>query len=380
MKKIIWGVVILAVVAVFGGRAWYLHTQKQAENTNEKTIRIGAILPLTSGMSKTGYEILESLKIAEQNINSNPKYNFKVKLLVEDGKFEPKTTVSAFQKLVSQDMDALIVFADIPAKALTKFVQERKMPTLIIGGMTGYYTLSPYMFKVPISNDTFSAQLVKYMTTYEDIQNVGITYMDAFGQKEGVQFLEQELKKQGRNVTSIEKFKENALGAKDHVLKMQNQDPDAVIVFAYGDGAYPATINYFREYGYTKPIFSLFALPAVLHRLKDTSNIYFVDTALQNDAETSNFRKRFGEKFGGAEPDSFSVFSYTAENMIAKVASKVGIDNPDLFMKELKSTPYFDTPYGKLEIIGEETYVPVFVKKISSDGTIEIVNFGEKEK
>ena len=183
MKKLIWALVILVVIGAFGGRAWWLYTQNQGETTNtEKVIKIGAILPLTSTMSKTGYEILESLKIAESNINSNPKYNFKVKLLVEDGKFEPKTTVSAFQKLVSRDINALIVFADIPAKAIVQFIQDTKMPTLIIGGMTDYYTLSPYMFKVPLSNETFSKELVKSIISREDIHSIGITYMDAFGQ------------------------------------------------------------------------------------------------------------------------------------------------------------------------------------------------------
>ena len=54
MKKLILGLVILVVVAIFGGRAWYLHKQQQVEKTDTRIIKIGAILPLTSGMSKTG--------------------------------------------------------------------------------------------------------------------------------------------------------------------------------------------------------------------------------------------------------------------------------------------------------------------------------------
>ena len=65
-KKLIWTLVILVVVGVFGGRAWYLYTQKQTENTNEKIIKIGAILPLTSIIAHEGQTTLESLKIVQK--------------------------------------------------------------------------------------------------------------------------------------------------------------------------------------------------------------------------------------------------------------------------------------------------------------------------
>ena len=370
MKKLIWTLVIVAVVAIFGGRAWWLY--KGAEQ-NKDAIKIGAILPFSSTMPRTASEILRSLKIAEQNINANPNYKRKVKLIVEDGKFEAKGSVSAFQKLVSHNIDALIVFADLPAKSIVRFVNERKMPTLIIGGATDYPALSPYMFKVPISMDAYFKQLVKYIASDDNIHTIGITYMDVFGIKDQVPMLKTELNKYGREVISVEKYKENVIGAKDHVLKMQNKNPDAVIVLGYGDNTYPATINYFREYGYDKPIFSHFAIPTVIHLLKEKNNLYFVDLVLQQDEETNTFKNGFAEKFEGAVPDSFSGFSYVAEKMIAEVANKIGTGDPGLFMKELKATPYFDTPYGKMKIVGDETEVPVFVKKILPDGTTQII-------
>ena len=370
MKKVIITLCVVAVIALFGGRAVWLYQQRETDNN---VLKIGAILPFSSSMPRTASEILKSLKIAEQNINADPKYNHKVKLIVEDGKFEAKGTISAFQKLVSHDIHALIVFADLPAKSIVRFVKKRKMPTLIIGGATDYPVLSPYMFKVPISMDTYFKQLVKYIASDDDIHTIGITYMDVFGIKDQVPMLKTELNKYGREVISVEKYKENVIGAKDHVLKMQNKNPDAVIVLGYGDNTYPATINYFREYGYDNPIFSHFAIPTVVHLIKKTDNLYFVDLMLQQDEETNTFKNDFSQKFEGAEPDSFAGFSYAAEKMIAQTAQKADIRNPDLFMKELKSTPFFNSPYGKMEIVGEETYVPVVVKKVLPDGTIQVV-------
>ena len=43
MKKVIIGVVIVALIALFGGRAWYLHKQAKDE---KDVVKIGAVLPI----------------------------------------------------------------------------------------------------------------------------------------------------------------------------------------------------------------------------------------------------------------------------------------------------------------------------------------------
>ena len=82
---------------------------------------------------------------------------------------------------------------------------------------------------------------------------------------------------------------------------------------------------------------------------------------------------QFAQKFPNTEPDWTPTFSYIAENIIAEIAQKVNINNAEAFMKELKSEQSFDTPYGKLNVINEETYVPIYVKKVLPNGTIEVV-------
>ena len=79
MKKVIIGVVIVALIALFGGRAMYLHRQNAAE---KDIIKIGALLPMSGGsVDFVGPWSYDSAKIAEEAINSSGAYNFKIKII-----------------------------------------------------------------------------------------------------------------------------------------------------------------------------------------------------------------------------------------------------------------------------------------------------------
>ena len=368
VKKVIIGICIVVLIALFGGRAWYLYSQKEPEKTNEKVIKIGAILPLSSNVAKTANESLESLKIAERHINNNPQYPFKVKLIVEDGKHQPKASLSAFHKLMAQKIDTLIVFADIPAKAIDRFIEDSKIQTLFVGTSK----CNPYMFAIPVSNATLAYTYGKYVVEKMNLKHIAIIQVDDLVSKETVEDFTRGVHEKGGKITSIEKFKNGAIETKTQVLKALDKNPDAVFVYAFGDDAFPSTINYLREMKYEKPILSLFVITEILPYLKSKDNLYFLDLTLQDGNNPDGYSTAFRQKFK-TEPNMIPTFHYIAANMIANIASRVGTENPELFMKELKMIPSFETPYGQMKIIDEKTYLPMFAKKVLPDGTIEVI-------
>lgn len=369
MKKVWIGLLIVVLIALFGGRAWYSYTQRETEKPNEKVIKIGAILPLSSNMAKTGKEILESLKIAENNINNDPQYSFKVKIIVEDGKHQARASLDAFHKLIAQKIDTMIVFSDEATAPLVRFINDNKMQTLVIGGRP----FGPYTFTVPVSNETLLYAYGKYVANKMHLKRIGIIYLDSVSGKQTTDAFIKGATEKGSEITSIEKYKDGAMETKTQVLKALDKDPDALFVFGWGDNSFPATINYIRELGYKKPILSHFVIPSALPYLKDKSNIHFVDLTLQPAHDTYGYAAAYRQKFDGADPDMMATFNYIAAHMIANVANKVGTENPELFMKEVKTLPSFETPYGQMKIIDEKTYLPMFAKKILPDGTIEVI-------
>ncbi len=59
MKKLIWGLVIVAVVAVFGGRAWWLYQHRE---TDTNVVKIGVLTDLSGFSSGTGHDTLVGIK------------------------------------------------------------------------------------------------------------------------------------------------------------------------------------------------------------------------------------------------------------------------------------------------------------------------------
>ena len=87
---------------------------------------------------------LDAMKIAEKAINDNNLYDFKVKIIPQDGKLNPTATVNAFQKLHAEGIKALVVLADTPTMAISQFVQDSKMPTMAVAGIENIYDISDY--------------------------------------------------------------------------------------------------------------------------------------------------------------------------------------------------------------------------------------------
>ena len=72
----------------------------------EDTLQIGVIQSLTGIAAEDGKTVVQALELAARKINS--KHPNKIKLLVEDDQTDPKKTVSAYHRLRSQNVDAII--------------------------------------------------------------------------------------------------------------------------------------------------------------------------------------------------------------------------------------------------------------------------------
>ena len=81
MKKVIITLCVVAVVAIFGGRAWWLYQHRE---TDTNAVKVG-LISVTSGLyAKMGHDFNNGviLAIEELNVTSDKK----MKHLIEDGK------------------------------------------------------------------------------------------------------------------------------------------------------------------------------------------------------------------------------------------------------------------------------------------------------
>ena len=172
MKKLIWTLVVVAVIAVFGGRAWYLHKQSAAE---KDVVKMGLILPLSGDASRDGQEALLAAKMAQEEINQ--AIPNRVILKIEDSKYASKTAVSAFNKLYGEDVDSVVVFGDVPSLATIPLLKDEPIPMFSMAGAEHIPSMSPWAFRIFVPVHQLAKVAVDYFTNDLKIKRVAFLYI-----------------------------------------------------------------------------------------------------------------------------------------------------------------------------------------------------------
>ena len=109
--KIILGVIVIALV-VWGFSA--LNKQKTATTTGGRVIKIGMIAGLTGPYAAIGENYARGAQLAvEKAKTDNPKYD--VQLIIENDEFDPKKSLSAYEKLVGIDKVSALINETTPS-------------------------------------------------------------------------------------------------------------------------------------------------------------------------------------------------------------------------------------------------------------------------
>lgn len=111
--------IALVAIAILAGLAYYINIKNNAGPKNE-IVRIGAVLPLTGKAAGVGTPSKEGLMIAEQFINDSilKDSNISIELFIEDGEGVPAKSISALNKLRTQDK-CDIIFSIVSAVDLS---------------------------------------------------------------------------------------------------------------------------------------------------------------------------------------------------------------------------------------------------------------------
>lgn len=98
-----------------------------------RTYRLAVIIPLTGPVASLGKYVKEGVELAYQALP--PERRSRLELLFEDDQFDPKQTLSAYQRLsASKPLDAVFVIGSPPANALAPITERNKQILMAIGG------------------------------------------------------------------------------------------------------------------------------------------------------------------------------------------------------------------------------------------------------
>lgn len=318
----------------------------------EKVIKIGAILPLTGPAALLGEWVRDGHELAIYEINREGGIKGKkIKYIVEDGMGDPKTSISAFRKLVEIDK-VKIIFTTLSNVTLALIPLLEKYDVLLYTNaahpkITGD---SKLVFRHGQVAEHESFVILEFLLT-KKINNIGIIYLN---DDYGVLFskkLREESEKRGIVVKSFVSYEKEETDFKTEVQKLIENNPEAVIVAGYGK-AIGFILKRLKEKGYENKIIctSLFNSPEVLEIAGDAaSGVFYTDFAIDySDSAVRNLTALYEKKFG-RKIHPLSIFSYNDIFLLKKAIEKVGYNPSEIssFLLKLK----------KCKLAGEEVTI-----------------------
>ena len=365
MKKLIWTLVILIVVAVFGGRAWYLYQNKPSDN---KVVKIG-LLSFNSGMyADLGIALDNGAKLAVKEINA--KSSIKLQLMIEDGKGFAKDAINAFHKLDTSKIDVMIIAGENQVPPVAPLIERKKIPTILtsVGTLTFMKNnKEKFMFLVNPSAHSTGLAMGEYARKELNVKTYGVlSVASAYGQESANGFI------QGMNEHPAiwEKYKETALDSRGQITKILATDPDGIYIVGYGPG-YTNAVNQLKEQGYTGIIMSDYTISGqeAQENIKDKANIFFAEADNRsNPARSDHFLNAYRAEYN-KDASYHAKLGYDAIYIISEA-----LKNSHNVKEGLEKITDFDTFAGKLTFNHDGTpNFPIVIKQMQSDGTAKII-------
>lgn len=372
MKQWIWVLVIVALVALFGTRAWYLYRQSEQD---KDAIKIGAILPLSAFDPDLVIRNLYGIQHAEKNLNASGMFgNKKIKFLIEDGKHEAKSTLAAFNKLVGAGVQAFLIFGDAPTSFVKARIEEEKIPVInIFSSDTSLVKHSPYIFGTGIPNELSVAKMVKFLAQDQQLHRIGIVKIKNNYGEDNVKALKRLLTPDVGRIVCEEGLKYEDLDARTAVERCLSKNPDVILLWSFGSSQISA-LRRLKEAHFSGQILSDFTFKnkSVYTSLpKNGAGIYYtmVDFHLK---KAPGLIEKLKQK--DKEPDLSAALGYGTVELLAQAIKTQGT-TPEQIRKGLLNIQNFDTVLGQVsyDADGQIVLNDIVLMEQLSDGTAKII-------
>ncbi len=321
--KIIIGIIVIIVVVWIG----YSVSKK---STEQNTVKIGAILPITGPMAFLGEEVRDAISLAAEDINSEG--DFKLEVVIEDSKLDPKEGVAAINKLKNIDGIKNVIVWGTPVISAVQPITEKNEMVMMAG------SISPSVLKNTSYTFRLFYNLEQALDKFSDFINKKGYSKVAVLYQNGEAWENQVLGLETRNIVLAAKEKFNS-GEKDfrtQLFKIKNQKPEVLIILGYGSSL-PIILKQVKEVSLNSLILGGLDFAEIPKdsdlSLFDNSVFVVPDFTLYTNEKSASFKDKFKTKFGftpshqaGYAYDSVKILSnaiYGAKGNVSEVVSLI---------------------------------------------------------
>lgn len=215
------GIIAVVFVVVIG---YFISTGPSQPSV--QITKVGLILPLTGEVASLGENAKNGASLAYNGLPENLKQ--KIQLIFEDDNFQPKNTVSAFNKLTGSDnVNVVVCFTSGPCSAIAPLADQKKIPLIAVASAPVQQDRE-FVIRLEISTTEEAKKLLRF------IEEKGYTQIaSVVAVQDGIQAGYKELiNNQGFSAKEIasESVKPDEKDFRTIIAKLLSKKPDLIFV------------------------------------------------------------------------------------------------------------------------------------------------------
>src|SRR3989344_8860163 len=231
MKNKIWPLVILLALIISG--YYLLRTEEQARGP----IKLGAVLPLTGDGAYWGEHTQRAINLAVADINATGGIKGrKLELVLEDGQCDPKTGVSALQKLIAVDQVPAVIgeVCSSVTVAMAPIAQAQGVVLITPCSEAPDITLGrDYVFRTWTPNNRQALTAVDYALRVIGVTKFAVLSINNdFGNALAGAFTAR-LGELGAEIVAVEQYGPEDRDFKTQLIKIKAAKPEAIYLVSY---------------------------------------------------------------------------------------------------------------------------------------------------
>jgi branched-chain amino acid transport system substrate-binding protein len=206
-------------------------TQPTSQPPSE--VKIGVLFPMTGDAASYGEKGKKAIELATEEINA--KGGVKVTAIFEDSRAEPKTGVTAAQKLISVDKTPIIVGDVVSSVTLAIAPIAEKAQVVVIAPTSSAPAITnagKYIYRVWPS-DLIEGTKIAELAAEKGFKNVAILHLNNDYGSSIADIFKKTLETKGGKVTLNEGYLDKATDFRAALTKIAGLKPDAIYVAGY---------------------------------------------------------------------------------------------------------------------------------------------------
>ncbi len=342
--------ILLSAMALVTVTACGNTTGSSGTDKSDDTISIGALAPLTGGVSVYGIAASNGVKLAIKEINEAGGINGKkIDLHLLDEKGDEQEAITAFNRLVEENK-IVALLGDVTSKPTIAVAQRAaaiNLPMLTATATAADVTKQgDNVFRVCFIDPDQGLLMAEFASNTLDAKTAAIIYNAADDYSVGLaEAFEDKAAELGLEITASESYPGDTTNFSTQLTRIAQSNPDVLFVPDYY-GTNILILQQARAAGITGEILGGDGWDGILTQVeesnpKEADGVYFTNHFFAKD-ESKNvadfvdaYEKEYGEK-----PISFAALGYDSAYMMAKAIEEAGSTDPQAIIDALADLEY----------------------------------------